>query len=308
MPLPGLASSTAASTVPAALTPVWLARICLAGHADVNLAHGDVDGVPCPIVQVATDQPVRACMASQYAGWQISAGKFFAMGSGPMRAAYGTEEIFNHIPGRESPEVAVGVLRAKITDRRSGTTGQRQAEVGRGTSPLLAAPTASIAGTLQVVARSVETTLHKLYELKFDLNEGCIGLWFGAAAAGRGQRSQGDRPHQRRHSLRRPRGAFGRADDDELATLGPKVPASASADYGLPFAAIFKHSQGDFYKIDPLLFSPAVVVFNNVTSGARVFGRVDAAILRKSFLRTCDEFKSLLQSPGLRRGSARAGR
>ena len=33
-----------------------------------------------------------------------------------------------------------------------------------------AAPTASLAGGLQIVARSVETALHKLAELKFDLS------------------------------------------------------------------------------------------------------------------------------------------
>src|SRR2546430_11514883 len=32
--------------------------------------------------QVASDHPVLACMACQYAGWQIAVGKFFAMGSG----------------------------------------------------------------------------------------------------------------------------------------------------------------------------------------------------------------------------------
>ena len=47
--------------------------------------------LPGPAVQVASDDPVLACMASQYAGWQVSVGKYFAMGSGPMRAAYGKE-------------------------------------------------------------------------------------------------------------------------------------------------------------------------------------------------------------------------
>src|SRR5262249_46557579 len=54
-----------------------------------------------------------ACMASQYAGWQIKVGKFFAMGSGPMRAAYGKEELFGHIPGKEQAAVAVGVLETR---------------------------------------------------------------------------------------------------------------------------------------------------------------------------------------------------
>src|SRR5258707_6560157 len=36
---------------------------------------------------------------------------------------------------------------------------------------LLAAPASSLAGNIQVVARSLETALHKLYELKFDLSQ-----------------------------------------------------------------------------------------------------------------------------------------
>ena len=47
------------------------------------------------------------------AGWQVAVGKFFAMGSGPMRAAHAKEDVFAHIPGRESPPVAVGVLETR---------------------------------------------------------------------------------------------------------------------------------------------------------------------------------------------------
>src|SRR5436190_2231455 len=90
-----------------------LARVCLADLATVSLVPGEIDGIPCPHVQVWTDQPVQACMASQYAGWQVQVGKFFAMGSGPMRAAYGKEELFTHIPGRERAPVAVGVLETR---------------------------------------------------------------------------------------------------------------------------------------------------------------------------------------------------
>ena len=80
-----------------------MARICLADLAEVSLVPGEVDGTACPHVQVTTDHPVLACMASQYAGWQVKPEKFFGMGSGPMRAAYGKEELYDHIPGREQP-------------------------------------------------------------------------------------------------------------------------------------------------------------------------------------------------------------
>src|SRR5271170_2249370 len=71
-----------------------LARICLAGLADVALVPGSVGDLAMPLVQVTTDAPVLACMASQYAGWQVALGKYFAMASGPMRAVYGKEELF----------------------------------------------------------------------------------------------------------------------------------------------------------------------------------------------------------------------
>src|SRR5947207_8432418 len=90
-----------------------LARVCLAGLAEVALVPGDIGGLPCALVTITSDQPVLACLAAQYAGWQISVGKFFAMGSGPMRAAYGKEELFDKIDGREQSPVAVGVLETK---------------------------------------------------------------------------------------------------------------------------------------------------------------------------------------------------
>ena len=49
-------------------------------------------------------------MASQYAGWEIKGEKFFAMGSGPMRAAACREELFKEIGHCEKPEDCVGVL------------------------------------------------------------------------------------------------------------------------------------------------------------------------------------------------------
>src|SRR5262245_25600166 len=79
--------------VPGSLaTGVLLARACLADLADVALVPSHIPDLPGPAVQVVTDDPVRACLASQYAGWQVKTESFFAMGSGPMRAAYAREE------------------------------------------------------------------------------------------------------------------------------------------------------------------------------------------------------------------------
>jgi methenyltetrahydromethanopterin cyclohydrolase len=149
---------------------------------------------------------------------------------------------------------------------------------------LLAAPASSLAGNMQVVARSLETALHKLYELKFDLTQVVSG--FGTAPL----------PPVAANDLE----AIGRtndailyggrvvvwvqSDDDHLAEIGPKVPSSASPDHGAPFAAIFERYQRDFYKIDPMLFSPAEIVFHNLKTGrSHFFGHIEPAVLKRSF-------------------------
>ena len=86
------------------------AEICMAGLGRIDLVPGDAAIWPGPAVAVSTDQPVAACMASQYAGWQIAGERFFAMGSGPMRAVRGREAIFDAIGFREHSSAAVGVL------------------------------------------------------------------------------------------------------------------------------------------------------------------------------------------------------
>jgi methenyltetrahydromethanopterin cyclohydrolase len=74
-----------------------------------------------------------------------------------------------------------------------------------------------------------------------------------------------------------------RAGDAELKKLAAKVPASASRDYGTPFSEIFQRYNGDFYKIDPLLFSPGEVWLTSTETG-RTFhaGRLNPEVLEAS--------------------------
>lgn len=266
-------------------TGLLLSRICLAGRAEVALVPSALPGMHVPAVQVSSDDPVLACMASQYAGWQLSVGKFFAMGSGPMRAAYGKETLFDHLPGRETPPAAVGVLETRKlpTEEVIAYLAERLCLPAERLT-LLCAPAASLAGTLQVVARSLETALHKLHELGFDL---------GQVVSGHGVAPLPPVAADEIGAIGRTNDAilYGgevtvwvRAEDDQLAAIGPRVPSCASGDYGAPFAEIFQRYDRDFYKIDPHLFSPAVIVLVNLKTGQRhVFGRLEPDILRRSF-------------------------
>jgi len=260
---------------------IALSRVCLSGRGDVALVAGEKG----PLVQVHSDDPVRACLASQYAGWQISVGKYFAIGSGPMRAKHGKEELFDDIPGREDSAVAVGVLETRKlpTDEVISVLSQKLA-LASDRLMLLVAPTSSLAGTMQIVARSLETALHKLHALKFDVNQIVSGYGTAPlpppakddlAAIGRTNDAilYGGRVH-----------LWLRSDDEQIAAIGPQVPASASCDYGTPFAELFARFNHDFYKIDPHLFAPAEVVFHNMTSGRTfAYGQLNGDVLKRSF-------------------------
>ena len=74
-------------------------------------------------------------------------------------------------------------------------------------------------------------------------------------------------------------------DDDAIASVADQVPSSASRDHGRPFAEVFKEYEYDFYKVDPMLFSPAVVTIHNLRSGKSwTNGQIATEILEKSFL------------------------
>ena len=243
------------------------ASICLGGLAQVTMHWADFGGLRWPAVEVVTDHPIFACLASQYAGWFIKKDQFSAMGSGPGRAVVQVEELFARLGYSDSSPVAVFCLESRKLPTED-VVKMIAEKCGRQPSDLyiLVAPTASAVGSLQIAARAVETGLHKLLELGYDL--GTIESGWGICPV----------PPVAANDL----SALGRtndavlygasvqyqlSDDDEtLTSLVSQIPSLASPDYGELFEKLFQR-YGNFYDIDPLLFSPAEVWLNNRQSG-----------------------------------------
>ncbi len=262
-----------------------LSEICMGGLGTVRYASVTIGGRAWPSVEVSTDHPAVSCMASQYAGWAISVDKYFAMGSGPLRAHARVEkELFEKLGYEEKAEQGVLVLEGGDlpTDAVAAWVAEK-ARLDPARLTFVIAPTASLAGGVQISARILETGLHKMETLGFDVRRVVSGI--GTAPV----------PPTAKNDLR----AIGRtndcilyggqahytvrAGDAELAELAAKVPASASRDYGTPFYDIFQRYEGDFYKIDPLLFSPAEVWLTSTETG-RTFhaGHLNPEILEAS--------------------------
>ena len=261
-----------------------LAKICLSGMADVSIVASDARLADVPQIFVRTDHPVAACLMSQYAGWKIASDDYFAMGSGPVRAVVRREDIFQHLPETEDGRTAVGVLESGTLPTPSAIEQIRKALPEACRLTLAVAPTASQAGNIQVVARSVETALHKLHELKFPLDR----IISGTGIAPLPPVAKNDL-----HGIGRTNDSilYGatvnlwvRCDDEAITRIGASVPSNSSTSHGQTFLSLFKAANHDFYALDPALFSPAVVVFHNLNSGRSFrYGTHLPELLRDSF-------------------------
>ncbi len=268
------------------------AGLGFAGACMGGLGRIDPLGVPVgertwPGVGVSVDQPAAACLAAQYAGWKLEDEDFFALASGPGRSLARAEDLFDELAWRERADRAVLCLETgqdpppAIVDKVAGAC---RLDPSRLT--FLIAPTASVCGSVQIAARVVETALHKLHELKVDPARirsgwGCCPIAPVAAddgaAIGRTNDAMlyGGTAH-----------LWVDGDDDETAELARRLPSSASEAFGTPFGELLQAAGGDFYEIDPMLFSPAQVTLTSSRSGrAHHGGGLAPEVLERSFTR-----------------------
>jgi methenyltetrahydromethanopterin cyclohydrolase len=272
---------------------VLIARVCMGGLGRVARRMSlDANPLWPSMIEVHTSTPVLACLGSQYAGWSLSATKeqtggkkFFSLGSGPARALAGKEPLFDELGYRDHHDRGALVLEVdRLPPQIVIDKILRDCGLAPDRLTLVVTPTHSVAGTVQVVARVVEVALHKTHVLGVDLNE----IVEGSGSAPLPPPAPDAIPAMGRTNDAILYGGrvilWVNSDDDELSVIGGRIPSSAQPDHGEPFKAIFERYERDFYKIDPLLFSPAEVVFCNLKSGkSHAYGEVMPKVLARSF-------------------------
>ena len=266
-----------------------ITEICMGGLGKVDLTMtSNTDKWPLTI-NVNSTNPVLSCLASQYAGWNLSFVKeednFNALGSGPCRALALKEDLFKDLDYSDKFYSTVVVLEVdrnppqEIIDKISTDCGVSEKNL-----TIILTPTKSLSGSVQVVGRVLEVGMHKLHEIGFPLDKVVDG--FGSAPVpppapdfliGMGRTNDailyGGTVH-----------LFVDVPDDEAFELAKRLPSSTSSDYGKPFADIFKEYKYDFYKIDKLLFSPAKVIVSTVKTGKTfIEGATNLELIDASF-------------------------
>ena len=266
-----------------------ITEICMGGLGKVDLTMSS-NTLNWPLtINVHSTDPVLSCLASQYAGWNLSFVKeednFNALGSGPCRALALKEDLFNDLNYSDKFYSTVVVLEVdrnppqEIIDKITNDCGISEKNL-----TIILTPTRSLSGSVQVVGRVLEVGMHKLHEIGFPLDKVIDG--FGSAPVpppapdfliGMGRTNDailyGGTVH-----------LFVDVPDDEAFELAKRLPSSTSSDYGKTFADIFKEYKYDFYKIDKLLFSPAKVIISSIQTGKTFTqGSIDLELIEKSF-------------------------
>ena len=266
-----------------------ITEICMGGLGKVGLTmSSNTTNWPLTI-NVHSTNPVLSCLASQYAGWNLSFVKeednFNALGSGPCRALALKEDLFKDLDYSDKFYSTVVVMEVdrnppqEIIDKIVS-----DCSISEKNLTIILTPTKSLSGCTQVVGRVLEVGMHKLHEIGFPLDKVVDG--FGSAPVpppapdflvGMGRTNDailyGGIVH-----------LFVDVPDDEAFELAKRLPSSTSSDYGKPFADIFKEYKFDFYKIDKLLFSPAKVIVSTIKTGKTFTeGSTNIELIEKSF-------------------------
>ena len=262
-----------------------IAEICMGGLGHVNLQTSNTFAHWPWMLSVHSNNPILSCLGSQYAGWSLAHEKFFSLGSGPARALAGREELYKELGYKDQANAACLVLESEkappmeVIEKVARDTGVKAENL-----TFILTPTRSLAGTVQIVARVLEVAMHKIHTLHFPLDHVVDGMASAPVPppapdflTGMGRTNDailfGGHAH-----------LFVKGSDEAAAKLAKELPSSASRDYGRPFAEVFKAVNMDFYKIDPMLFSPAAVTVTAVESGnSFIGGKLDAALLDQSF-------------------------
>jgi len=261
-------------------------EICLGGYGKAKISHMHLDDLKLPSIFVYTDHPAIATLGSQFAGWQIKVGEYYAIGSGPARAlVLKPRDIYEKIGYEDKADVAVLVLEtSKEPPQPVVQYICEQCKVAPENLAIVMVSTTSIAGSTQVSGRIVETGLHKLLKLGFDPK--LVTHAWGHVPIAPVHPKFAQAMGRTNDAILYAGVAYYTVDyenDEKLKELLDKAPSNASPNYGQPFFEIFKKAGYDFYKIDPNLFAPAVLIVNNAKTG-KVFqaGKINVEVFRRS--------------------------
>ncbi|RLF11190.1 MAG: methenyltetrahydromethanopterin cyclohydrolase [Thermoprotei archaeon] len=267
------------------LAGIKLAEVCLGGLAQCWMTYQTYGDTEIPSIVVATDHPAISLLGCQLAGWMVKVGDFFAPSSGPARAlALKPKKVFEKIGYKDDYSEAAIVM--ETTKKPTDEVARKVAEdckVEPKSLYMLLTTTSSMAGSVQVSGRVVETGLYRLEFL--GLEPAKVEYASGSAPIMPPHPDVGISTAKEEDALLYG-GVASYVIDEEDAKLQEfisKAPATAWADYGKLSYEALKAVNFDWSKLDSSFFTIGKLALTSKKTGKTfIGGKVNPEALKRS--------------------------
>jgi len=259
---------------------LMLTEIQTAGLASVTSRLESVGDAAIPHVELTTDHPAMALLASQKAGWELAVEDFEGLGSGPARALVAEEDVFDRLGYAEAFDFAVLALESETLP--TGAAAAQVADlagVGESSVFLPTYATASITGSVSAAARAGELATYRLFELGYDP----VDIHSVSAVAPVAPVAADEAGAMARTNDALAYGGEVHLTVESASDRFDELPSTAGEEYGRPFAEIFETADWDFEEVPAEVFGPATVTVDVIGGETRTYGETNEALLVESF-------------------------
>lgn len=269
---------------------VLFTRACMGDMSTVTLGEFKLnEDYTFASVEVSTNKPLIACMASQIAGWKLGSGEFATIGSGPARAIAHVDSdwYFEMTDYKEENKEAVLCLQdVKYPTDEVALEVAKACNVKPEDTYLLISDSTCIVASIQVSGRMLEQTCHKMFEKGFDAGQ--IVMIRGTAPIAPIVKDEMKAMGRINDAL-----IYGSsveiwvdATDEDIERVMPGLVGKTSSPcYGQLFEQVFEEAGRDFFYVDHDVHSLGRVQIHNINTGkAFCAGEIHFEVLEKSFL------------------------
>lgn len=269
---------------------ILFTRICMGDIGTVELGTFELNkDFTFASVEVYTDQPLVACMASQIAGWKLGEGEFATIGSGPARAIAHVDSdwYFEMTDYREEHHEAVLCLQdVEFPTDEVALEVANACNVKPEDTYLLISDSSCIVASIQVSGRVLEQVTHKMLEKDFHANQ--VVMMRGTAPIAPIVKDEMKSMGRINDAL-----IYGSdvevwvdSTDEEIERVIKQLTGKwSSPRYGDLFEDVFEDAGRDFFFVDHDVHSVGRIHMHNVNTGKSfVAGEIHYEALEKSFL------------------------
>lgn len=269
----------------------WLAaklftEATIAGLGHVDYGRFQFGSIDLPSIDVYIDHPQIASLSSQFASWPMAKkdipGSIRPMGSGPARAIAQNDFFVKLWDYVDVHHEAVFALQAnELPDEKLADEVAEACRISPENVYFLACKTGSLAGSIQVCSRTIETTVWRLYNSGFDIKKVISGMGSCPIAPPAKDEFQA----MVRVNVAIIYGGLVRyivdSSDAEIEAVIDKIPSNSAVRFGYSFAKMLEEGGRDIFTTDKDIHSVAVCEIMNYNTG-RVFR---AGEIREEFLK-----------------------